>query len=268
MEKEAGLDFTRIRTTAIKDGDHYTVSGAKSWTSRLEYSDLLLVLARTKPASGSAPAGAPDDGLTVLVVDVRKSLGSGLTIAPIQTMLNFPVVQVFFDNLWVPEENLIGEVGRGLEYAREAVHAQRILCSAECVGDAYWFLDRAVQWAHERRTGSQPIAVNQGIQYPLARAYISAESAYLMVKKAAASFESGSKTPKDANMAKYLSAHASWEAAEACMSTYGLAGFSVDNDIERKWREARLFQTAPISTNDVLSFVSEHALGFPSRTQS
>ncbi len=223
MEKESGLDFARTRTTATKDGDHFILSGAKSWTARLEYSDLMLVLARTRDRS--EPAASPG-GLSILVVDIRKSLGSGLTIAPIQTMLSFPSAQVFFDNLWVPEENVIGQIDGGLLYANEAVIAQRILCAAECVGDAYWFLNRATEYAHERRSNGQPLDVNQGIQFPLARAYISTQAAALMMRNAASLFDSGSRSPKEANMAKYLSAHASWEVCLCSLQMYVMTRLS------------------------------------------
>ena len=259
-EPSAGTDTTAIRTTAVRDGERYIVNGQKVWTSRAEHSDLMLLLARTTPRDQVAKR---TEGLSVFVVDMREAVGHGLTIRPIRTMLNHATTEVFFDNLAVPAANLIGEEGKGFRYILDGMNAERILIAAECVGDARWFLARASDYARSRVVFGRPIGQNQGIQFPIARSYIETEAAALMMQRAASLFEAGQPCGAEANMAKLLAADASWKAADMCLQTHGGFGFAEDYDIERKFRETRLYQVAPISTNLILGYVAEHVLGLP-----
>jgi alkylation response protein AidB-like acyl-CoA dehydrogenase len=259
-EPGSGSDTTSIRTFARRDGDHYVVKGQKIWTSRAEHSDLMLLLARTTPR---AEVAKRTEGLSVFIVDMREALGHGLTIRPIRTMMNHATTEVFFDDLRVPAENLVGEEGRGFRYILSGMNAERILIAAECVGDAKWFLQKASSYACEREVFGRPIGQNQGVQFPLARAYANMRAAELMVREGLALYEAGKDCGAEANMAKLLAADASNEAANACIQTFGGFGFAADYDIERKFRETRLYQVAPISTNLVLSFLAEHRLGLP-----
>ncbi len=259
-EPTAGTDTTSIRTTAVRKGDKYVVNGQKVWTSRAEHSDLMLLLARTTPRD---QVKKKTDGLSVFLVDMREALGNGLTIRPIRTMINHATTEVFFDNLRVPAENLIGEEGQGFRYILDGMNAERILIGAECIGDARWFIEKATAYANERMVFGRPIGQNQGIQFPIARAYMAIEAADLMVKRAAELFESGQPCGKEANMAKQLAAEASWQAADMCLQTHGGFGFAEEYDVERKFRETRLYQIAPISTNLILAYIAEHVLGLP-----
>jgi len=255
-EPGSGTDTGALKTTATRDGDHYIVNGQKVWTSRAEHSDLMLLLARTSP-----PGAKKTDGLSVLLVDLRDA--EGLTIRPIRTMMNHATTEVFFDNLRVPAENLIGEEGRGFKYILSGMNAERILIAAECVGDAKWFLEKASSYAKERKVFDRPIGQNQGIQFPIARAYANMRAAELMVQDALRRYEAGENPGAEANMAKMLAADASNEAANVAIQTHGGFGFAEDYDIERKFRETRLYQVAPISTNLILSYLAEHVLGLP-----
>ncbi len=259
-EPTSGTDTTSIRTTALRDGDHYVVNGQKVWTSRAEHSDLMLLLARTTPKDKVAKR---TDGLSVFILDMRAALKAGLTIKPIRTMMNHSTTEVFFDDVRVPAENLIGEEGKGFRYILSGMNAERILIAAECIGDAKWFVDRASAYARERVVFGRPIGQNQGVQFPIARAYAQMRAAELMVQRAAALFEAGEPCGAEANMAKMLAAEASWAAAEACVQTHGGYGFAEEYDIERKFRETRLYQVAPVSTNLILSHLAEHVLGLP-----
>ena len=259
-EPTSGTDTTRIKTAAVRDGDHYVVNGQKVWTSRAEHSDLMLLLARTTPRDKVAKR---HEGLSVFLVDMRDAVGSGLTIRPIPVMMNHNTTEVFFDDLRVPAANLIGEEGKGFRYILDGMNAERILIAAECIGDSRWFIEKASTYAREREVFGRPIGQNQGIQFPMARAYAATEAADLMVKKAAAMFEAGEPCGAEANMAKLLASEASWQSAEMCVQTFGGFGFAEEYDIERKFRETRLYQVAPISTNLILSFVAEHVLGLP-----
>jgi acyl-CoA dehydrogenase len=259
-EPSAGTDTTAIRTTAERRGDRYIVNGQKVWTSRVEHSDLLLLLARTAPRAASA---ARTEGVSVLLVDLRAARGRGVTIRPIRTMMNHATTEVFFDNLEVPAENLIGEEGKGFRYILDGMNAERILIAAECIGDARWFIAKATDYAKSRVVFGRPIGQNQGIQFPIARAYAASEAAALMVERAAALYETGEPCGKEANMAKLLAADASWQAADMCLQTHGGFGFAEEYDIERKFRETRLYQVAPISTNLILAYLAEHVLGLP-----
>jgi alkylation response protein AidB-like acyl-CoA dehydrogenase len=236
------------------------VNGQKVWTSRAEHSDLMLLLARTTPKDKVAKR---TDGLSVFIVDMKQALAGGMTIRPIRTMMNHSTTEVFFDNVRVPAENLIGEEGKGFRYILSGMNAERILIASECIGDAKWFITKATDYANERRVFGRPIGQNQGIQFPIARAYAQMRAAELMVKHAASLFEAGRDCGAEANMAKMLAAEASWAAAEACVQTHGGFGFAEEYDIERKFREARLYQVAPISTNLILSHLAEHVLGLP-----
>ncbi len=258
-EPSAGTDTTAIRTTAERRGDRYVVNGQKVWTSRAEHSDLMLLLARTAPRDPQRRA----DGLSVFLVDLREARGRGVTIRPIRTMMNHATTEVFFDNLEVPAANLIGEEGRGFRYILDGMNAERILIAAECIGDARWFIAKASDYAKSRVVFGRPIGQNQGIQFPIARAYAASEAAALMVERAAQLYETGAPCGKEANMAKLLAAEASWQAADMCIQTHGGFGFAEEYDVERKFREARLYQVAPISTNLVLSYIAEHVLGLP-----
>ncbi|MGZ8308979.1 MAG: acyl-CoA dehydrogenase family protein [Rhodoplanes sp.] len=257
-EPTSGTDTLSLRTTALRDGDHYVVNGQKIWTSRAEQSDLMLLLARTTPRD---QVRRRTEGLSVFLVDMRAA--NGLAIRPIRTMMNHATTEVFFDDMRVPADNLIGEEGKGFAYILSGMNAERILIAAECIGDAKWFIARASAYAKERVLFGRPIGQNQGVQFPIARAYAQMRAAELMVKKAAALYEAGSDCGAEANMAKLLAADASWAAADMCVQTHGGFGFAEDFDIERKFRETRLYQVAPISTNLILSYLAEHVLDLP-----
>jgi acyl-CoA dehydrogenase len=259
-EPTSGTDTLSLRTTAIRDGDAYVINGQKIWTSRAEYSDLMLLLARTTPRD---QVQKRTDGLSVLLVDMRAVKGKGLDIRPIRTMMNHATTEVFFDNMRVPASSLIGEEGRGFRYILSGMNAERILIAAECIGDAKWFIAKASAYAKERNVFGRPIGQNQGVQFPIARAYAQMRAAELMVREAAERYESGADIGEEANMAKLLAADASWAAADMCVQTFGGFGFAEEYDIERKFRETRLYQVAPISTNLILSYISEHVLGLP-----
>lgn len=259
-EPSAGTDTGSIRTTAVREGAQYRINGQKIWTSRAEHSDLMLLLARTTPREQTA---RKTDGLSVFLFDMRTALGQGLTIRPIRTMMNHNTTEVFFDNLVIPADALIGEEGRGFRYILDGMNAERILIASECIGDARWFIERATSYAREREVFGRPIGRNQGIQFPIARAYAASEAAALMVREAARLYEAGKPCGKEANMAKMLASEASWQAAEMCVQTHGGFGFAEEFDIERKFRETRLYQVAPISTNLILSYLAEHVLGLP-----
>jgi acyl-CoA dehydrogenase len=259
-EPTSGTDTLNLRTTAVRDGDHYVVNGQKIWTSRVEYSDLMLLLARTTPRE---QAQKRTEGLSVFLVDLREAKGKGLTVRPIRTMMNHATTEVFFDDLRVPAENLIGRDGQGFRYILSGMNAERILIAAECIGDAKWFIQRASGYARERTVFERPIGQNQGVQFPIARAYAQMRAAELMVREAARLYEAGRDCGAEANMAKLLAADASWAAADMCVQTHGGFGFAEEFDIERKFRETRLYQVAPISTNLILSYLAEHVLGLP-----
>ena len=259
-EPTSGTDTTRITTFARREGDHYVVSGQKIWTSRAEHSDLLVLLVRTQKRDEAA---RPSKGLSVLLVDMRDVLGNGLTIRPIRTMLNHGTTELFFDEMSVPAGSLIGEEGEGFKYILDGMNAERVLIASECIGDGRFFIDRAAAYAGERSVFDRPIGLNQGIQFPIARSYVELEAAAGMVDKAAALFDEGKSCGSEANMAKLLASEASWKAADVCLQTHGGFGFAEEYDIERKFRETRLYQVAPISTNLILSHVATHVLGLP-----
>ena len=259
-EPTSGTDTASLRTVARRDGDAYIVNGQKLWTSRAEHSDLMLLLARTTPRDR---VEKKTDGLSVFLVDMRQALGHGLTIRPIRTMMNHSSCEVFFDDVAVPAANLIGEEGKGFGCILSGMNAERILIAAECIGDAKWFTKTAVTYARERHVFGRPIGQNQGVQFPIARAYAAMRAAELMVHDAARRYEAGLGCGAEANMAKMLAADASWEAANACLQTHGGFGFAEEYDVERKFRETRLYQVAPISTNLILAYLSEHVLGLP-----
>src|SRR5436853_2884016 len=259
-EPTTGSDTTRLKTLAVRKGDRYIVKGQKIWISRAEHSDLMLLLARTTPVE---QVKKRTEGLSTLLVDLRQAAGHGLTIRPIRTMMNHATTEVFFDDVEVPAENLVGEEGQGFRYLLDGLNAERILIASECIGDGRWFVDRACRYAKERVVFGRPIGQNQGVQFPLARAYANVEAASLMVNQAAALFDAHQPCGPQANMAKLLAADASWEAANAAVQTHGGFGFAEEYDIERKFRETRLYQVAPISTNLILSYVGEHVLGMP-----
>ncbi len=259
-EPTTGTDTTQLKTMAVRDGDRYIVNGQKVWISRAEYSDLMLLIARTTPLE---EVKKKTEGLSVFLVDLRAAVGNGLTIRPLRTMMNHATTEVFFDNLAVPVSSLVGEEGRGFRYLIDGLNAERILIAAECVGDGRWFLERATAYANERVVFNRPIGQNQGIQFPIARAHVNVEAADLMRVRAALLFDDGKPCGAEANMAKLLAADASWEAANVAVQTFGGFGFAEDYDIERKFRETRLYQVAPISTNLILSYISEHVLGLP-----
>jgi len=259
-EPTTGTDTTKLKTTAVRKGERYVVNGQKVWTSRVQHSDLMLLLARTTPLAEVKRKG---DGLSVFLVELGAAIGKGMSVRPIRNMMNHETNEVFFDNLEVPVENLIGEEGKGFRYILDGMNAERILIAAECVGDGYWFLEKAIAYAKERVVFDRPIGQNQGIQFPLAKAYVAVEAANLMRYRAAELFDRGEPCGAEANMAKLLGADASWEAANAALQTHGGFGFAAEYDIERKFRETRLFQVAPISTNLILSYVAEHVLGLP-----
>jgi alkylation response protein AidB-like acyl-CoA dehydrogenase len=259
-EPSSGTDTLSLRTTAVRDGDRYVINGQKIWTSRAEHSDLMLLLARTTPREQAKSRTA---GLSVFLVDMREAKGRGLTIRPIRTMMNHATTEVFFENMQVPPENLIGNEGEGFRYILSGMNAERILIAAECVGDTKWFINKATAYAGERVVFGRPIGQNQGVQFPIARSYIAMRAAELMVHEAAALYEAGKECGAEANMAKHLAAEASWAAADMCVQTHGGFGFAEEFDIERKFRETRLYTVAPISTNLVLSYIAEHVLGLP-----
>lgn len=259
-EPTSGTDTTSIRTFARKDGDHYVVSGQKIWTSRAEYSDLMLLLARTTPKDQVAKR---TEGLSVFILDMRDALKQGLSIRPIRTMMNHSTTEVFFDNVKIPAENLVGEEGKGFRYILSGMNAERILIAAECVGDAKWLINKASTYACDRNVFGRAIGANQGVQFPIAKAYANMRAAELMVREATRLYEAGQDCGAEANMAKMLAADASNEAANACIQTHGGFGFAEEYDVERKFRETRLYQVAPISTNLILSYLSEHVLGMP-----
>ena len=259
-EPTSGTDTTSLRTFARREGDHYVVNGQKVWTSRAEHSDLMLLLARTTPKEETVKR---TEGLSTFIVDMRAALGNGLTIRPIRTMMNHNSCEVFFDNMIVPIENLVGIEGRGFRYILDGMNAERLLIAAECIGDAKWFIAKATAYANERKVFGRPIGQNQGVQFPIAKAYAQMRAAELMVHEGCRKFEAGENCGEEANMAKMLAAEASWAAGEACIQTHGGFGFAEEYDIERKFRETRLYQVAPISTNLILSYVAEHVLGLP-----
>jgi alkylation response protein AidB-like acyl-CoA dehydrogenase len=259
-EPTSGSDTLNLRTTAVREGDHYIVNGQKIWTSRAEHSDLLLLLARTTPREA---AKKRTEGLSVFLVDMRLAQGAGISINPIRTMMNHATTELFFDDLRVPADNLIGKEGEGFRYILSGMNAERILIAAECIGDAKWFIAKASGYAKEREVFGRPIGQNQGVQFPIARAYAQMRAAELMVREAAARYQAGEDCGEEANIAKLLAADASWAAADMCVQTHGGFGFAEEFDIERKFRETRLYQTAPISTNLILSYLAEHVLGLP-----
>ncbi|MCB1431655.1 MAG: acyl-CoA/acyl-ACP dehydrogenase [Alphaproteobacteria bacterium] len=259
-EPTSGTDTTSIRTFAKRDGGRYIVNGQKVWTSRAEYSDLMVLLARTTPRDQVTKR---TDGLSVFILDMREAKNKGLTISPIRTMMNHSTTALFFDNVEVPAENLIGEEGKGFRYILSGMNAERILIASECVGDAKWFIDKASNYAKERHVFGRPIGQNQGVQFPIAKAYANMRAAELMVNEALRKYETGEDCGAEANMAKMLAADASFEAANAAIQTHGGFGFAEEFDIERKFRETRLYQVAPISTNLILSYLAEHILGLP-----
>ncbi len=259
-EPSSGTDTTRIQTKAVREGDHYIVSGQKVFISRVEHSDLMLLLVRT---TARDKVDKPTRGMSVLLVDLREAIGNGLTVRPLETMLNHATTELFFDKLRVPVENLLGIEGDGFKYILDGMNAERILIAAECIGDARWFIEKACDYARDREVFGQAIGKNQGIQFPIARAYVQTEAAANMVDKAAQLFDSGEACGSQANMAKLLASEASWAAADMCLQTHGGYGFAVEYDIERKFRETRLYQVAPISTNLILSNVATHVLNLP-----
>ena len=259
-EPSSGTDTGALRTTAKRDGSNYIINGQKIWTSRAEHSDLMLLLARTTPLEEGMKK---TQGLSVLLVDMREALGNGLTLRPIRTMMNHATTEVFFDNLRVPAENLIGEEGKGFRYILSGMNAERILIASECIGDAKWFIEHSVAYAKDRQVFDRPIGQNQGIQFPIAKAYANMRAAELMVKEALALYENDGNPGAEANMAKMLAADASNEAANVALQTHGGFGFAEEYDVERKFRETRLYQVAPISTNLILSYLAEHVLDLP-----
>ncbi len=259
-EPTTGTDTTQLKTRAVRQGDHYVVNGQKIWTSRALQSDLMLLLARTTPAE---EVKRRTDGISVFLVDLREARGNGVDIRPIPTMINHNTNQVFIDDLKVPAENLIGEEGKGFRYILDGMNAERVLISSEALGDGYWFTDKAVSYANERVVFGAPIGKNQGVQFPIARAYAQLKAAEMMIRRAAALFDDGKDCGADANMAKMLASEAVWAAGDSCMQTFGGFAYAREYDIERKWRECRLFQTAPISTNLILAYVAQHVLGLP-----
>ncbi len=259
-EPTAGTDTTSIRTTAVKQGDRYVINGQKVWTSRAEHSDVMLLLARTTPRE---QVTKKSEGMSVFIVDMKEALGKGLTIRPIRTMINHGTTEVFFDNMEVPAENLVGEEGKGFRYILDGMNAERILIAAECIGDARWFTSKSVAYASERKVFGRPIGQNQGVQFPIARAYAEWKAADMVTRAAAALFQAGKPCGEEANTAKLLASEAAWHAGEACMQTFGGFAAAKEFDIERKWREARVYQIAPISTNMILAYIGQHVLGMP-----
>ncbi len=259
-EPTSGTDTTQLKTRAVRNGDHYVVHGQKVWTSRALHSDLMLLLARTTPLD---QVKKKTEGLSVFLVDIRESLGKGLEIKPLKAMINHHATEVFFDGVKVPAENLIGEEGKGFKYILDGMNAERILIAAECIGDARWFTKTAVKYANERIIFGRPIGQNQAVQFPIARAHAETEAAEILLRKSAAMFAANIPCGGEVNMAKMLASEAAWHAGEACLQTHGGFGYAKEYDVERKWRETRLMQIAPISTNLILSYVGEHVLGMP-----
>ena len=259
-EPTTGTDTTQLKTTAVRKNDRYVVNGQKVWISRIQHSDLMILLARTTPLS---EVTKKSEGMSIFMVDLKQAIGHGMTVKPIRNMVNHETNEVFFDNLEIPVENLIGEEGKGFKYILDGLNAERTLIAAECIGDAYWFIDRATRYANERMVFGRPIVQNQGVQFPIADSYIETEAANLMRFRACELFDANQPCGAEANMAKYLAAKASWEAANVCLQTHGGFGFASEYDVERKFRETRLYQVAPISTNLILSYVGEHVLGMP-----
>ncbi len=259
-EPTTGTDTTKLKTTAVKKGDRYVVNGQKVWISRIQHSDLMVLLARTTPID---QVTKKSEGMSIFLVDIREAMGKGMEVRPIRNMVNHETNEVFFDNLELPAENLIGEEGRGFKYILDGLNAERALIAAECIGDAYWCIDKARTYANDRVVFGRPIGKNQGVQFPIAQAYIETEAANLMRFKACELFDAGKPCGAEANMAKYLAAKASFEAADICLQTHGGFGFACEYDVERKFRETRLYQVAPISTNLIYSYVAEHLLGLP-----
>ena len=259
-EPTTGTDTTKIKTTAVRKGDRYVVNGQKVWISRVQHSDLMILLARTTPL---ADVTKKSEGMSIFIVDLREAIGHGMTVRPIPNMVNHETNELFFDNLEIPAENLIGEEGMGFKYILDGLNAERTLIAAECIGDGYWFIDKVSQYVNDRVVFGRPIGQNQGVQFPIARSYVNIEAANLMRFEAARRFDAHEPCGAQANMAKLLAADASWEAANACLQFHGGFGFAAEYDIERKFRETRLYQVAPISTNLILSYVAEHILGLP-----
>ncbi|MCC6379861.1 MAG: acyl-CoA/acyl-ACP dehydrogenase [Burkholderiales bacterium] len=259
-EPTTGTDTTKIKTTAVKKGDRYVVNGQKVWISRVQHSDLMILLARTTPLP---EVRKKSEGMSIFIVDLHKAIGHGLTVRPIANMVNHETNELFFEDLEIPAENLIGQEGRGFKYILDGLNAERTLIAAECIGDGYWFIDRVTKYAKERVVFNRPIGQNQGVQFPIAEAYIEVEAANLMRWRACQLFDAHKPCGAEANMAKYLAAKASWEAANVCLQFHGGFGFANEYDVERKFRETRLYQVAPISTNLILSHVAEHTLGLP-----
>jgi acyl-CoA dehydrogenase len=259
-EPSTGTDTTKIKTTAVKKGDHYVVNGQKVWISRVQHSDLMILLARTTPLP---EVKKKSEGMSIFMVDLHQAIGNGLTVQPIANMVNHETNELFIDNLEIPAENLIGEEGKGFKYILDGLNAERTLIAAECIGDGYWFIDKVVPYVNERVVFGRPIGQNQGVQFPIAESFIELEAANLMRFDACRRFDAHEACGAQANMAKYLAAKASWEAANACLQFHGGFGFANEYDVERKFRETRLYQVAPISTNLILSYVAEHLLGLP-----
>ena len=259
-EPTTGTDTTSLRTVAVKKGDKYLVNGQKVWISRVQHSDLMILLARTTPID---KVRKRSEGMSIFVVDLREAIGHGLTVVPIVNMVNHETNELFIDNLEIPASNLIGEEGKGFKYILDGLNAERTLIAAECIGDGYWFIDKVVGYTKERVVFGRPIGQNQGVQFPIARAYVNVEAANLMRYKACALFDARQPCGAEANMAKLLAADASWEAANACLQFHGGFGFAAEYDIERKFRETRLYQVAPVSTNLILAYIAEHVLGLP-----
>jgi len=259
-EPSTGTDTTKIKTTAVKQGDRYVVNGQKVWISRIQHSDLMILLARTTPL---AEVTKKSEGMSIFIVDLRTAIGNGMTVRPIRNMVNHETNELFFENLEIPVENLIGEEGKGFKYILDGLNAERALIAAECIGDGYWFIDKVTKYVNERIVFGRPIGQNQGVQFPIAKAFVNIEAASLMRYKACELFDAGQPCGAEANMAKMLAADASWEAANACLQYHGGFGFASEYDVERKFRETRLYQVAPISTNLILSYVAEHILGMP-----
>ena len=259
-EPTTGTDTTKIKTTAVRKGDRYVINGQKVWISRVRHSDYMILLARTTPLD---QVKKKSEGMSIFLVDIKEALNTGMELRPIENMVNHETNELFFDNLEIPAENLIGEEGQGFKYILTGLNAERVLIAAECIGDGYWFTDTVTKYVSEREVFGRPIGQNQGVQFPIAEAYIEIEAANLMRYKACDLFDAGAPCGAEANMAKYLAAKASWEAANACIQFHGGFGFAAEYDVERKFRETRLYQVAPISTNLILSYVAEHVLGMP-----
>nr|WP_297401918.1 acyl-CoA dehydrogenase family protein [uncultured Marinobacter sp.] len=259
-EPTTGTDTTKIKTTAVRQGDNYVVNGQKVWISRVQHSDLMILLARTTPLD---KVRRKSEGMSIFIVDLHQAIGNGLTVQPIANMVNHETNELFFDNLEIPAENLIGEEGKGFRYILDGLNAERTLIAAECIGDGRWFIEKARQYAGDREVFGRPIGQNQGVQFPIAKAHINVEAADLMRWRACEEYDGGHPAGASANMAKYLAAEASWEAANVCLQTHGGFGFANEYDVERKFRETRLYQVAPISTNMIFSYVAEHLLGLP-----